>query len=200
MVNRQRVYVIRHGQVSGYERFPVYGHTDVDLTETGLIQIRQISERLRFTDIISIYASDLKRSVQGAHIIGAYHNVPLSFLPELREMYFGDWEGLSLTEIQKDFPNELERRKKDLINFAAPGGGETLAKFSERITKCYNKILKTHKDNDIAIIAHGGVNRIILCKALGLDITQMFNFHQDYGCLNIIDYYPDSKLVQLVNG
>ncbi len=200
MVNRQRVYIIRHGQVSGYEKFPVYGHTDVDLTETGLIQIRQISERLRFTDIISIYASDLKRSVQGAHIIGSYHNVPLSFLPELREMYFGDWEGLSLTEIQKDFPKELERRKKDLINFAPPGGGETLARFSERITKCYNKILKTHKDNDIAIIAHGGVNRIILCNALGLDITQMFNFHQDYGCLNIIDYYPDSKLVQLVNG
>ena len=56
------------------------------------------------------------------------------------------------------------------------------------------------KDNDFVIVAHGGVNRVILCNALGLDLPKMFNLHQDYGCLNITDYFSDSTLVRLING
>ena len=199
-INRNRVYLIRHGQVNGYEDFPVYGYTDVGLTDTGVLQMEQMAERLRLVDLMAIYSSDLDRSVMGARQIARYHDVPLYPLPELRESYFGDWEGSTLGEIRKRYPAELEKRKADLMNYQAPGGGESLSAFSERITNCFQRILMEQNGNDIAIVAHGGVNRVILCNALGLDLSRMFNIHQEYGCLNIIDYFPDSTLIRLING
>ncbi|HBF42052.1 MAG TPA: alpha-ribazole phosphatase [Desulfobacteraceae bacterium] len=195
-----RVYIVRHGQVKGYENFPIYGNTDVDLTEIGALQMEHMSDRLRLVEPKAIYSSDLKRASTGARLISRYHEVPVYFLPDLRELYFGDWEGLTMSEIRKRFPEELKNRKDDLIHFSPPGRGESIRFFSERITKCFGQILEEQAGNDIIIVAHGGVNRVILCGALGLDLSNMFNIHQDYGCLNIIDYFSDLTLVRLVNG
>ncbi len=200
-IERTRIYLVRHGQVKGYDNFQVHGHSDVDLTETGKLQLQQMAERLRLVEINSIYSSDLKRAVYGSRRIAQYHNVPLFVLPELRESYFGDWEGLTFEEIRKLYPEELDKRQADLVNYQSPGGGEVLSDFAERIMTCLNKILAEQKNCNIAIVAHGGVNRVILCNALGLDYEKMFNIHQEYGCLNIIDYFSDStNLVRLMNG
>ena len=195
-----RVYLVRHGQVIGYENFPIYGHAEADLTETGILQIQQVAERLRFAEIGAIYSSDLERSARGARLIARYHDVPLYFLPELREIYFGDWEGLTMSEIRSRFPRELAKRQADLVHYQPDGNGESIGHFSKRIMKIYERLLLEQRDKEVVIVAHGGVNRIILCEALGLDIVRMFNIQQDYGCLNIIDYFSDSTLVRLVNG
>jgi len=200
MQRNNRVYLIRHGQVVGYERFPVYGHTDVDLTDVGILQMKQMAERLRLTEPAAVYSSDLTRSVTGARIIARHHDVPLYLLPELREMRFGDWEGLTLTEIRTRFPEELQKRQDDLLNYRAPGNGESVADLAARIETVFEDIRAQQKGNDIVIAGHGAVNRVILCRALGLNIGHMFSIHQAYGCLNIIDYFPDTTLVRLMNG
>jgi alpha-ribazole phosphatase/probable phosphoglycerate mutase len=200
MKRLNRVYLIRHGQVVGYEKFPVYGHTDVDLTETGMLQMQQMAERMRLVGIDAIYSSDLKRSVLSARHIARYHDARHYPLPELREMYFGDWEGMHMQEIRKEFSEELKKRQEDLVNFKGPGEGESVLQLSKRISNCFERILSEQQGKDIVIVAHGAVNRIILCSALGLDLARMFNIQQDYGCLNIIDFFPDSTLVRLVNG
>jgi alpha-ribazole phosphatase/probable phosphoglycerate mutase len=192
--------MIRHGQVVGYDRFPAVGHTDIDITEVGTLQMEHLAERLRLVNLKAIYASDLKRSVKGAQIIARHHNVPIVSLPELREMYFGAWEGLSMSEIQERYPGELERRKDDLSNYRTPGNGESVKALSERIIPCLQGILDDLKGSDILLVGHGGVNRVILCHALGLDLANMISLQQDYGCLNIIDYRADSRLVRLING
>jgi len=200
MKRLSRIYLVRHGQINGYEKIPVVGHTDVDLTETGILQMEQIAERLRLVEIKAIYASDLKRSATGARLISRSHDVPVHFLPELREMYFGDWEGLTLTQIQDRYPEELKKRQNDLVQYESPGDGESIGHFSERILQCFEGILAEQKHNDFVMVTHSGVNRVILCKALGLNLSQLFNIHQGYGCLNIIDTFPDSALVRLMNG
>ena len=200
MDHRKRLYMVRHGQVVGYERFPAVGHTDLDITEVGILQMEHLAERLRLVNLKAIYASDLTRSVKGAQIIARYHNVPIISLPELREMYFGSWEGLSMSEIQDRYPGELERRKDDPSNYRTPGNGESVRALAERIIPCLEGILDALKGSDILLVGHGGVNRVILCNALGLDLANMISLQQDYGCLNIIDYRADSRLVRLING
>ena len=195
-----RLYLVRHGQINGYEKFPVYGHTDVDITGIGTLQLEKMAERLRLAEIKAIYSSDLKRSNKGAMQIARYHDVPIYPLPELREMSFGDWEGLTLSEIRSRFPEEIQKRQADIFHYSAPGEGESIKQFSGRILNCFERITGEQQDNDFVIVAHGGVNRVILCNALGLDLPKMFNLHQDYGCLNIIDYFSDSTLVRLING
>ncbi len=200
MEKHNRLFLVRHGQVVGFDQLLANGHTDVDITEVGKIQMESLAERLRLVNIQAIYSSDLKRAETGARILGRYHDVIHHIGPELRELYFGDWEGMSMAEINDSYPGELERRRKDIKNFRPPGGGESMLDLSERVIPCFQKILEEQKGKEILIVAHGGVNRVILCNALGLDLMNIFNIQQDYGCLNIIDYYPDSAIVRLVNG
>ena len=192
--------MVRHGQIVGYDGFPIYGHTDVDMSEVGVIQMEHLAGRLRLVNIRAIYSSDLKRSFMGARIIARHHDAPLHILPELREMHFGEWEGLTMIEIRERFPIDLEKRNADLLNYRSPGEGESIGHLSKRVMNCFETILEDQKGNDILLVGHGAVNRVILCDALGLDLRRMFKIQQDYGCLNIIDYFPDSTLLRLING
>jgi alpha-ribazole phosphatase len=195
-----RLYLVRHGQVEGFERFPIYGHTDILLTEVGILQFEKLAERLRFTKIHAVYSSDLKRAVMGARIVGRHHDVPHHVFSELREIHFGDWEGLGLQDVRERFPEKVRHRMNDPVNFRAPGKGETIAELSQRVMRCFEDILCRQEGRDFLIVGHGAVNRVILCNALGLDLARMFRLHQDYGCLNIVDYFPDSTVVRLING
>ena len=195
-----RLYLVRHGQVVGHDGFVANGHTDVDITDVGKEQMESLAERLRFACIGIIYSSDLKRTKIGARIIGKHHNVCHCTLQGLRELYFGDWEGLPLSKIRQDYPGELEKRQVDIANYRPPGNGESLLDLSTRVLSQLRGIFREQKGKDILIVAHGAVNRVILCDALGLELAKVFNIQQDYGCLNIIDYYPDSTLVRLING
>ena len=195
-----RLYLVRHGQIVNYEKIPVCGYTDVDLTEVGILQGERLAERLRLTALKAIYSSDLQRSVRGARIIARHHDVPLYQRSDLREIYFGDWEGLTLEEIRMRFPDELEKRKNGLTTFQPPGGGESIEHLDKRVSACLNKIFEEQHGNDFLIVGHGAVNRVILCRALGLDLARMFALQQNYGCLNIVDYYADTTLVRLMNG
>ena len=200
MIEHTRIYLIRHGQVDGFENFPIYGHTDIELTEIGLLQMEKAAERLRLVDVSAVYSSDLKRSLAGAKIISRYHDSPLFFRQELREMRFGVWEGLTLEQIRKRFPEELKKRAKNVVHFSPPGDSESIAQLAHRVMGILKEILSKHSNSNIVIVAHGGVNRVILCHALGLDLGNLFRIQQDYGCLNIIDYFPDHTLVRLMNG
>ncbi len=195
-----RLYLARHGQVVGFEKPTANGHTDVDITLTGIAQMNAIAERLRPVDIDAIYATGLTRTEKGARIIGRYHNCTVISEPDMKEIYFGDWEGMPLEEIEKAYPGELERRHTAFTIYRPPGNGENMTDLSKRVLPCFKKIITERSGKNILIVAHGGVNRVILCDALGMDLSNLFNLQQDYGCLNIIDYYPDNAVVTLVNG
>ena len=75
----------------------------MDITGIGTLQLEKMAERLRLAEIKAIYSSDLKRSNKGAMQIARYHDVPIYPLPELREMSFGDWEGLTPVRDKKSF-------------------------------------------------------------------------------------------------
>jgi alpha-ribazole phosphatase len=200
MKKATRLYLARHGQVQGYDTFSAYGHTDVELTEVGLLQMEHLAGRLRLAEIHAVYSSDLKRTVTGARIIARHHDVPITAMPQLREVFFGDWEGKSFLEIRTRFPELLTKRETELLSFEPPGGGESMGHLAERVMAGLGEILEKNGEKNVLLVAHGAVNRVILCNALGLELKRMFSLQQDYGCLNIIDYFPDRTLVRLVNG
>jgi alpha-ribazole phosphatase len=200
MEKDSRLYLVRHGQVEGFEKVPIYGHTDAVLTEVGILQFEKLADRLRYSNIQAVYSSDLKRAVTGARTIGRHHDVPHHVLPELREIYFGDWEGLGLQEVREHFPEKVLSRTTDPVNFRAPGNGESILELSKRVMPCFEGILSRQQGRDFLVVAHAAVNRVILCSALGLDLKHMFRLHQDYGCLNIVDYFQDGAVARLING
>ena len=150
--------------------------------------------------IAAVYSSDLLRSVKGAAIISHRLGIPYTPLRELRERSVGAWEGLTAEEIKARFPDEYSAWQVDLLNFR-PRGGECLVDVKERILPAFKRLLASHRSQEIALLLHGGVNRVILADALGMDPLNLFRIDQGYGALNIVDYYDDGMaVVKLLNG
>jgi alpha-ribazole phosphatase len=162
-------------------------------------QLENLAARLKSALLAAVYASDLSRSRQGAEILGRERRLAVQTVPEFREINFGVWEGLTFAEIAERFPEELEGRFSDLAGYRIPGG-ESLTDLSDRVLPKLKEILARHDGQALALVAHAGVNRVILCDALNLPLAHLFRLDQNYGCLNIIDYLPDFTVVRLLNG
>jgi len=97
------------------------------------------------------------------------------------------------------YPQEYHQRLMNLAHYRIKGG-ESFKDLQLRVMKKLLSILNELKGKTIVLVAHGGVNRVILFDALNLDLQQLTKIDQAYGCVNIIDYYDDGPVVRLVNG
>jgi len=200
MSAKSRIYLVRHGEVAGSGVFRYNGQSDVPLTPKGIGQFSSLVGRLRDKPIAACYCSDLSRCVQGAEMLCAGRGIKPVLKRELRELSFGEWEGQTWSELAEKYPDEWRARMKDYINYRVPGG-ENLLDLANRVIPEIKKIIAGHPDQEVLVVAHGGANRIILLDALGAPFTSMFRIEQDFGSLNIIDYYADGNpVVKLLNG
>lgn len=195
-----RVYLMRHGEVQNHGLKRYNGHIDIDITGNGIDQMHRLADSLAGKKISAVYSSDLIRAVKGAEIIAKKIGLPYTALRELRERSLGAWEGLTAEEIKDRFPFEYAAWETDLLSYR-PAGGECVYDVRDRVLPVYRKILNEHAGREIAMLLHGGVNRIILADAIGLDLRNLFSIEQSFGALNIIDYYEDGNAVaRLING
>jgi alpha-ribazole phosphatase/probable phosphoglycerate mutase len=194
-----RLYLVRHGQVADGHTDRYHGNNDIGLSDAGLEQYRHLAAQLRDAPLAGIYSSDLSRTRIGAAMLAAGRDLSPRACPEFREVHFGLWEGLTFGEISERYPEELQARFTDLANFRIPGG-ESLLDVRDRALPKLREILEAHPGQALALVAHAGVNRIILAEALGLPLAHLFRLDQRYGCLNVIDYFPDLPVVRLING
>lgn len=194
-----RVYLLRHGEVTLFDRKTFNGQTDVGLTPRGIVQLEEIAARLASCPIRAVYTSDLQRSVRGGAAIAKACGVSLFQMPGLREKRFGVWEGCTAEEISRRDPEgwSIWLTHPDE---SRPEGGETYREVGERALAALEMILKKHAGEEIAIVAHGGVNKVLLADALGQSPSALFRIEQKYAALNILDYFRNEAVVKLVNG
>jgi alpha-ribazole phosphatase len=194
-----RLYLVRHGQVADGHTDRYHGNNDIGLSAQGVRQLEELAAQLQEVPLAGIYASDLTRAWSGAEIISRGRDLQPEAIPEFREIHFGVWEGLSFTEIAELYPAELQARFRDLPTFRIPGG-ESLMDVRARVLPRLNDLIRRHPEEAFIVVAHAGVNRVILSEALGLPLDYLFRLDQNYGCLNVIDYFPDMAVVRLLNG
>jgi alpha-ribazole phosphatase/probable phosphoglycerate mutase len=194
-----RLYLVRHGQVADGHTHRYHGNNDIGLSPEGEKQLRRLADQLQSVPLAGIYASNLRRSREGAACLCQGRDLEPQSIPEFREIHFGVWEGLTFTEIAEHYPEELASRLEDLANFRIPGG-ESLLDVRQRVMPRLRELVAAHPGQSLALVAHAGVNRVILCEALSLPLEHLFRLDQNYGCLNIIDYFPDFTVVRLLNG
>ncbi|MBI4825580.1 MAG: alpha-ribazole phosphatase [Nitrospirae bacterium] len=204
-----KLYLIRHGETEGAETKRYKGHIDVPLSENGIEQIRRLAEYLNNSPIplLSksgqkrvdvVYCSDLSRAVKSAEIIAEPYGLKPVIMPELRERNFGLWEGMSFDEIREKWPDAFNAWADNPLEFS-PMNGESTIELRDRALKVFSEIIGKHQGEHIAIVAHGGINRVILCHLLGIPLENIFRVEQDYGCLNIVEMW-DYPVVTLING
>ncbi|MBI5602788.1 MAG: histidine phosphatase family protein [Deltaproteobacteria bacterium] len=194
-----RLLLVRHGEVVSRGQGKFLGFTDLGLSLRGKRQVQSLAEYLKEAPLDQAYASDLKRAVDSARSICQGRSIRPVTRPAFREMNMGDWDGKSWDEVKKKNPEFKALFFYDLKNFYFPGG-ENWSQFRSRVLKGLKTLLQEEQGKDILLVAHAGVNRIILAQALGLRFKNMFFMDQGYACLNIIEFYGKASKVVLMNG
>jgi broad specificity phosphatase PhoE len=157
------------------------------------------TQDFRTSGLQAIYTSDLSRAVRSAEIIAEPYGLKPVETPDLRERSFGIWEGMTFSEIKEKYPEEFGAWANNPLRFS-PIKGESTIKVKDRTMPFLTKILDNHKGENIAVVAHGGVNRIILCHFLGIPLENIFRIEQDYAAVNIVELWDKYPVVKLING
>lgn len=161
------IIFIRHGETGMAGTF--CGHSDPDLNPAGESQVIRLAEDVTMLGIERIYSSDLRRVAQTATAIAQRIGVDVVYLPALREIDFGLWEGLKWQQIEDRFPAEADRWLREFPMRSAPGG-ETYADFTARVDAAFALIRERAAGKNTAIVTHRGVMRYALTKFFGFSV------------------------------
>jgi broad specificity phosphatase PhoE len=183
------VYFVRHGEVQGNtgEHQVYVGWDDKPLNERGMAQAESVAVRLQREKLAAVYTSDLKRARQTAERVAAHQSLNVVPMQELREAHYGAWEGLEVAQIEAGWPEEWKARQADPINVAPPGG-ESYNDVWRRWEPALQELIERHAGETIAIVAHNGALRVMLCHLLDMPLRHFRRFtlsNCGLGCMEI---------------
>jgi alpha-ribazole phosphatase len=170
-----KIILIRHGESRANQLKTLAGFSNYELTELGLKQAQITAEHLKNERIDAVYSSDLLRAMHTAIPHAERRGLSVTFCPELRETFCGDWEGGLLSDLKAKYPVEYERMRETL-DFTYPGG-ENWWESGERFYKKTVEIARENPDKTVLIVAHGGVIRVFWALVCGTPKEQAAQKH-----------------------
>lgn len=174
-----RIDLLRHGECEGGAIFR--GHNDVALTPAGRGQMQQaIAKAGSWQQVIS---SPLRRCRSFAVDLS-----PVRFDERLREMTFGGWDGRLIEEVWRDDEVLISAWSRD-PSIVTPPGGEPLAAVATRVMACFAELLEQHRGQQLLLITHGGVIRVLLSQLLGMPLSHAGRIHVPYAALASVAVY-----------
>ncbi len=196
-----QVLLARHGETEWNKIGRVQGWTDIPLSAVGEAQAEALARRLGSTRLDAVYSSDLSRAAQTAEAAAKTHGLVVQTLPGLREKGYGDWEGLTGAELERDYP-ELWHRYHALKDLdAVVPGGETWPEVRERLAAALGIILAAHPgaDETVLVVGHGASARMLVLEALNAPLSTLLRLTLDNASLTRLDFASatDSRVVFL---
>ncbi len=169
-----RLVLVRHGRTAWNAEGRWQGQTDVPLDDTGRDQARVMADAVaaRYTPH-ALWCSDLTRAVQTAALVAAATGLTPTPDPRLREIYTGDWEGLTASEIERRWPEDHRRwlAGEDIVR---AGGAETRAEVAERTATALEAIAAAAApDATSVVVGHGASLRAGAARLVGLPIDRV---------------------------
>ena len=193
-----RLILVRHGETGWNAQRRYQGWSDLPLNKVGLQQADALAAHLADEQIGASYTSDLERAMQTAQCIAERHGQPVIADLRLREISFGDWEGLTFDEIRTRWPEEVDAWLGDSLHVAPPGG-ETLAQVAERVQGALDDIDGENAGQTVLLVSHGGPLRVLLCLALGLDAQAHWRFRLDTASVSELGVYDGEATLAKLN-
>ncbi|TGE37600.1 alpha-ribazole phosphatase [Desulfosporosinus fructosivorans] len=183
-MDKKHIYLARHGDIGLGREKRYIGQSDLSLSALGEQQASLLKEIFSRVPLDNIYCSDLGRAQQTADIIASAHQILPMARVELRELNMGTWEGKTFSEIRAEYPKEFKNRGEDIANYSPPRG-ESFYDCYKRVIPVFESLTKSD-ESTILIVGHAGLNRVILCRVLGIPLENVFRLEQSYGCYNLI--------------
>jgi len=160
-----RVYLVRHGETEWNATKRAQGQADIELNLDGIQQAEKAARDLTNVSLDAVYSSDLKRAFHTAAPIAASHGLKVQTDTDFREIDQGDWEGLSVDEIRRRWPEDWGAVR----HYTARPGGESPAQVRKRALEGLARVIERHPEGTVVIVSHGGTIRWISAEVLGFD-------------------------------
>ena len=193
-----RILLARHGETPWNAEGRYQGQEDIPLSPVGEKQARLLGERLRDVRIDKAVSSPLTRAYQTAqHALGEVRAPMLTTEMGFMEIAHGSWEGLLASEIAERDP-ELLRAWREAPDTVQMPGGESLKQVFRRAWEALEWSVEGLGGNDtLLVVAHDAVNRVLLCRVLGLPLFRLWTFRQAPATLNLLEG-PDAEHLDVV--
>ncbi|MDR5682511.1 MAG: histidine phosphatase family protein [Armatimonadota bacterium] len=185
-----RVYLVRHGQTVWNLERRYQGQRESALTDFGREQMRRLAAALAAEPVRAVYTSPLQRCRWSAERIAAHHGLRPVVEPNLIELNHGLLDGLRIDEMEEHLGEVVRRWWRDPANVVIPQG-EPLASARDRAYAAFRRILASHPNETVVVVAHGGVNKLILLTLLGAPLDSYFRLQQHNGAINLVEYRDD---------
>jgi len=169
------------------------------LSDEGMNQAKSLAARLAAESISHVYSSPLRRARETAQYLAEARGVAVQTMDGLKEMNFGDVEGLRYEEIERDWPDVFRSWMTNPTDTQFPNG-ECFGEMRRRVMESVDLLLTRHRQESIAIVTHLGVIRMLLGSALSIPDRHIFRLAQRYTAINRINYFEDGPIVELING
>lgn len=193
-----RIYIIRHGETSWNLETRAQGMTNIKLSDKGILQAKYLAKRMKNYNIDVIYSSDLDRALSTAEMIAREYEYPVNIIPELREMSFGNWEGLTNQEIQSKY-KEAYTVWRNKPHEAVIPGAENLVDVQKRGLQALHRLVSENQNKNIAIISHGTAIKAILLGLMDIDLSYFYKIRQDNTCINLIEFKDYGPVIVTLN-
>lgn len=140
----------------------------------------------------------MRRAIETVSEIAASRSLKITTIEALRECHVGRWAGLSWEQIRQQDQQECERFLADPANECHPGG-ESYLDLQRRAVPAVDQVLARYPGQNVLILAHNMVNRVLLSTYLGLDLKHARKIRQANCCINLLQHCEGSTEVVTMN-
>lgn len=192
-----RLILVRHGATDWNVERRCQGTSDVPLSESGLVQADAVAAALADARVDAIFSSDLARARVTAERIAAVHDVNVDLRRGLRELHYGDLEGLTVAEAADRYPDVMELWRQAPADLRLPGSSETLGDMRERAWRVVDEAHDTYPNGQVVVVSHNGPIRAMLTRALDMPVSALHRFRVEPASvtrLQIGGAYPEGVL------
>jgi len=193
------IYIARHGETIWNMEGRIQGRSDPDLSRKGYVQSLGLLDQLKSRPLSAIYTSTLKRSFLTAQPVADHLGLPIQRQPELDEIAFGMLEGKLLLKFDEELKNEWERFRDHRFTYHIPGG-ENYTDVANRIRPFLERILRHHEGQEVLIVGHRVVNRLLIGMLLEYPLEWVLNIEQTNDCIYLIQKNDEVRVFHYING
>lgn len=165
------LFLVRHGETIWHAENRYAGSSDIALTELGIVQAVRLAEWASRQRIDAVYASDLSRALITAMPSATALGLTISIDSALREVDFGQGEGLTSSEMRASFPDVAAQFVAHPATSPLPGG-ESGADATDRAWSSLERIVAECPNGTVLVVMHSTLMRLILCRALGIPLDR----------------------------
>ncbi|HCJ6372229.1 adenosylcobalamin/alpha-ribazole phosphatase [Citrobacter sp. RHBSTW-00671] len=193
-----RLWLVRHGETEANVAGLYSGHAPTPLTERGIAQAQSLSGLLRNVPFDNVLCSELERARHTTQLILAEREVPLRVMPELNEMFFGDWEMRHHRDLAREDAENYAVWCNDWQN-ATPTNGEGFQAFSQRVERFIARLAEYKDSQNLLVVSHQGVLSVLVARLLSMPAAAMWHFRIEQGCWSAIDFCDDFAVLKVLN-